>query len=322
MNVRKSTKYFTPIEKINNAAVLCKAFKDNELYVKRDDLLPSSFGGNKARIGAEYLKDAKEKGCDTILAYGSSSSNMCRVISSLCASEGLFCHILSAEDDNGEYKETYNSLLFGSCGFDVTICKKHEVGESVERVMKMLRDDGRNPYYIFDDNNIATATRAYEKAYCEIISAGTDFDMIFVPVGTGLTFTGLLSGQEKLKQELYVSETVLPKIVGITVSRTVEVEKEYVSKYLNLSGCASNTDFEIYDAARLGGYGDYNADVLSVCKNFYKNTGIGLDPIYSGKALYGVYKYIEENNIYGKRILFIHTGSAPLFFEKAEEIFG
>ena len=46
--------YKTPIIKIEN--------DDNDLYIKRDDLIPFSFGGNKVRIAAEFIDDMAEQG--------------------------------------------------------------------------------------------------------------------------------------------------------------------------------------------------------------------------------------------------------------------
>lgn len=53
------------------------------IHYKRDDLLPYSFGGNKVRIAYEFLKDLKDKGCDTIVGYGSAKSNLSRVVANL-----------------------------------------------------------------------------------------------------------------------------------------------------------------------------------------------------------------------------------------------
>ncbi len=45
-------------------------------YIKRDDLVPFSFGGNKVRIVQKYFKDMSKKGCDCIITYGNSRSNL------------------------------------------------------------------------------------------------------------------------------------------------------------------------------------------------------------------------------------------------------
>jgi D-cysteine desulfhydrase len=47
----------------------------------------------------------------------------------------------------------------------------------------------------------------------------------------------------------------------------------------------------------------------------YKVNGIPLDPIYTGKAFWGMKEYIKDMQMAGKNILFIHTGGTPLFFD-------
>ena len=61
----------------------------NTFFLKREDLLPYSFGGNKVRIGLAYLEDMVKKGCDHMVAYGNARSNLCRVLSNLCAGAGV-----------------------------------------------------------------------------------------------------------------------------------------------------------------------------------------------------------------------------------------
>ena len=43
--------------------------------------------------------------------------------------------------------------------------------------------------------------------------------------------------------------------------------------------------------------------------------GIPLDPTYTGKAFWGMLQYLKDHGIRGKRILFLHTGGTPLFFD-------
>ena len=47
--------------------------------------------------------------------------------------------------------------------------------------------------------------------------------------------------------------------------------------------------------------------------------GIELDPTYTGKAYVGCEKYLRDNNITGKKVLFVHTGGLPLFFDLMNE---
>ena len=52
---------------------LYELFQDeagNRIFIKRDDLLPFSLGGNKVRIAEAFLKDMNNRGCDALIGYG------------------------------------------------------------------------------------------------------------------------------------------------------------------------------------------------------------------------------------------------------------
>ena len=68
------------------------------------------------------------------------------------------------------------------------------------------------------------------------------------------------------------------------------------------------------------GYGKYNRNVLETIEYVLKNYGIPLDAIYTGKAFMGMERYIEDNQIKGKNLLFIHTGGTPLFFDMLRKV--
>ncbi len=61
-------------------------------------------------------------------------------------------------------------------------------------------------------------------------------------------------------------------------------------------------------------------EILSVIREMLRHNGIALDPTYTGKAFTGLLTYLREKCIVGKRILFIHTGGLPLFFDEIRTI--
>ena len=66
----------------------------NNIYIKRDDLIPISFGGNKARKAINFFREIEQGGFDCVVTYGSSSSNHCRVVSNIGACIKLKCYII------------------------------------------------------------------------------------------------------------------------------------------------------------------------------------------------------------------------------------
>ena len=71
------------------------------------------------------------------------------------------------------------------------------------------------------------------------------------------------------------------------------------------------------------GYAVSSDEELRFISQFAVETGICLDPVYSGKALYHfLTKVLEEEpeKYQGKRILFWHTGGALGLYEKGSEV--
>jgi len=58
-----------------------------------------------------------------------------------------------------------------------------------------------------------------------------------------------------------------------------------------------------------GGYAKWNTDLLEFIRSVHQNHGLKLDPIYTGKALFGLFDIIQKGSIPpGSKALFIHTG--------------
>ena len=66
----------------------------NRIFIMRDDLLPYSFGGNKARKARLFFEEIDAGGYDAVVTYGSGGSNHCRVIANMAAARGLGCRII------------------------------------------------------------------------------------------------------------------------------------------------------------------------------------------------------------------------------------
>lgn len=310
--------FFTPINKINN--------KYNNIYIKREDLIPFSFGGNKVRIAYEFLNDAIKKNADCIIGYGNVRSNLCRVLSNLSISHNIKCVIISPKTDC--IKKTNNSILVKMCNAEIVFCEKKDVSLTIRKTIKALKEKGYNPYYIngneFGEGNEVVPVRAYYNVYNEIKQQEKDlnieFDYIFHSSGTGMTQSGLICGLIKNNDEF-------KKVVGISIARNYDQEYNILLKYIKAGLIEHNIDYKLdikekiifCDKYLMGGYGKYNEKLKDFINNFYCQYGIPLDYTYTGKGLYGTFNYLMENDIRGKNILFIHTGGAPLFFDYINE---
>ena len=308
----------TPILKIEN-------IKNGNLFVKREDLYPDYFGGNKVRIAYELFEDMQRQGKDCIVGYGNARSNLCRVLSIMCSAKGIPCYIISPADEDGNRVETNNSQMVKLCGAKFRECTKNNVAETVETVFSECKEAGLNPYYIYGDKfgngNEATPVRAYAKVYKEIKEQsellGVCFDYIFLATGTGMTHAGLIAGQK-----IYGGSE---QIVGISVARKKEQEIAVLKKYLDAYAqevpfTYEDSDINLVDDYLCGGYGQYHEGIVNTLRTSVKEYGMPLDPTYTGKAFYGMEQYVKEHNLGDKNILFLHTGGTPLFFDNLNKL--
>lgn len=291
--------------------------KANNIYVKRDDLLPFSFGGNKARKAQYFLEDIKAKNADYIVTYGSASSNHCRVISNLASSLCYPCLIISPNE--GDH-ETINRKLMNLFGAEILTCPVNEVSKTIDYTMNRLKNDGFNPYFIKGGGHGNLGTKAYVDCFDEILQYEKEnnikFDYIFHASGTGTTQAGLVCG--KLLNNSDVN------IIGISIARRCpygrDVVMNSITEYLGDKFTQEQYDKALcfIDDYILDGYDCYNEQILQTIVEQMVINGMPLNKTYTGKAFWGMTEYIKKNEIEGKNILFINTGGAPLFFDNLE----
>lgn len=287
----------------------------NQLYVKRDDLYPLAFGGNKARIARRYFEEIDAGGYDCVVTYGSSRSNLCCAVAAMAAARGMTC--VTVMHGGGESIQ-FNNRLVRLSGAQQVYSPVSSVSAAIDATLDRLRQEGRRPCFIPGGGQGAAGIRAYVECYEEIKayerSAGIPFDFIFLPSGTGTTQAGLVCGKLLCGGDC--------EIVGISVARTADRGRpeiiRNVLEYCSTTGLAVSEDviersviFE--DAYTAGGYakGDYLDTIVSVWKKY----AIPLDNTYTAKAFCGMQSYLTVRGIVGKRILFLHTGGIPLFFD-------
>lgn len=301
---------------------------DNQVYLKREDLLPYSFGGNKARIGQCYLEDMQQKGCNHMLAYGNARSNLCRVLSNLCAANGYKLTILSPADDDGQQRPSMNGALCRQLGAEVIPCLKTGVAASVDAAMDAIRAAGDMPYYIYGDRtgqgNKAVPVAAYAAQYAPLMEqckAELGFlpDVICLALGTGMTQAGLLCGQSVYSH----GEGPIPQIIGLSTARDAEAASGHIAAYIrdyaaahpgNAVPEAACQRIQVYDRCR-GSYGAPDEAIAALIRQQFRDYGLPLDMTYTGKAYHAMLQMIQEEHWHGRRVVFIHTGGTPLFFD-------
>lgn len=302
-----------------NIYKLDKISENNNIYIMREDLIPFSFGGNKARKAQYFFNDIMKNGYNCVITYGSASSNHCRIIANFCSKYDLKCTVISTE------KETYsyNRILCEIFGAEVVTCNIEKVKATIEEQIKQKKEQGYKPYFIQGGGHGNLGTQSYVDAYEEINNYEQEknikFDYIFHASGTGTTQAGLIIGNR-----LHNTNT---KIIGISIARKLPYGKDVIIESIKEYSYEHNLEFKDFiedvifiDTYIVKGYGTYNKEILDTIKELLNKEGIPLDTTYTGKAFWGMREYIKKEKIDNKNILFIHTGGTPIFFDIVKEL--
>jgi 1-aminocyclopropane-1-carboxylate deaminase len=145
-----------------------------------------------------------------------------------------------------------------------------------------------NFYLIPEGGTNALAIKGCEEI---ITHEDADFDYICCSIGTGGTISGLIN-------------SALPhqKVLGFPALKGDFLKEE-------IRNFAQNENWELISDYHFGGYGKINAELVLFINHFYAENQIPLDPIYTGKMVFGVIDLIQKNYFPAEsKILMIHTG--------------
>ncbi len=292
-------------------------YQGNHLWMKREDLMLFSFGGNKARKAQLFFKEIDNGNYNCVVTYGAGSSNHCRVVANECCRRKMNCYIISPEEAS---KPTFNGKMMKLFNAEITTVPVSKVHDTIANKLCELRMAGKRPYFIEGGGHGNVGTEAYVQCYKEICRyeelEDVYFDYIFFASGTGTTQAGLVCGQLLNSDDR--------KIVGISIARKNprgrNVVLDSIRAFLRDNSNVSITEDAIQSATVFiddytEGYGKDDKRVIDTIETVLKNYGIPLDATYTGKAFMGMTEYIRKQQIIGKNILFIHTGGTPLFFD-------
>lgn len=253
-----------------------------------------------------------------MVTYGSSHSNHCRIIANMAAARKMKCYLISPREISDV---TYNSKFMKLFDAEMLSVPVEKVHSEIEKKIAQLKRDGFNPYFIPGGGHGNIGTQAYVECYKEIkeyeIENNIKFDYIFFASGTGTTHAGLVCGQLIYKDNR--------KIVGISIARKNpygrKIVLDSIREYMPNEEERNIQEKTIFIDDYIGaGYGKDNLKITKTIKDVMINYGIPLDSTYTAKAFYGMCEYLKKTNIKDKKILFIHTGGTPLFFNDIDVI--
>lgn len=267
------------------------AFSNNiELYIKREDLLHPIISGNKYRKLKYNIIEAKKSGYSTLLTFGGAYSN--HILATAAAgNEFGFKTIGVIRGDELQNTFTSNPTLSEAKKLGMEfyfVTRENYKNKLDENFLQHLKERFGDFYLIPEGGKNDFAIRGCE----EILGPNdSEFTHICCAVGTGGTISGLINASSENQ-----------KILGFPALKGHFLFND-IRKFANKSNWDLRLDYHF------GGYGKVPPELIDFLNEFYKKTSIPLDPIYTGKMLFGILDLIEKKYFpKNSKILAIHTG--------------
>ncbi|QTD38643.1 1-aminocyclopropane-1-carboxylate deaminase/D-cysteine desulfhydrase [Polaribacter batillariae] len=265
------------------------------LFIKREDVIHPFVSGNKFRKLKYNLAEAKKLKKKALLTFGGAFSN--HIVATAVAGklagfktfgiirgEELGKNLKKTLEENPTLRQAHkNGMKFNFVSREV-----YRQKDSFGFIEKMKNKWG--DFYLVPEGG--TNCLAVEGCKEILTEEDANFNYICVAVGTGGTIAGVIKSRKK-KQ----------RIIGFSALKgnfLVEEVKKYTIK---------NDNWSLNNEYHFGGYAKYNEELIDFINNFSKQTHILLDPIYTGKMMFGILNLIEKEYFpENSKILAIHTG--------------
>ncbi|OED37753.1 1-aminocyclopropane-1-carboxylate deaminase [Flavobacteriaceae bacterium (ex Bugula neritina AB1)] len=290
------TTFSWEIKEIENEEVVHPILEDAKvkLFVKREDLLHDHVSGNKFRKLKYNFIEAKKQGFDKVLTFGGAYSN--HIAATAAAGKIVGLETMGIIRGEELAKDIENTLLENSTlrfasenGMRLNFIPRASYRNKTTKSFLEKLGAEFGPFYCIPEGG----TNELAVQGCGEIIGEKDynFDIICCAVGTGGTISGISNGSYKHQ-----------RIIGFPALKGSFLSEE-IKKYTKYS------NWDLLNKYHFNGYGKINLELIEFINTFKKEQNIPLDPIYTGKMMYGIFDMIKEG-VFTKntRILAVHTG--------------
>ena len=261
-----------------------------KVFTRREDLIHPFVSGNKFRKLKYNLLQAKKENQHTLLTFGGAYSNHIAATAFAGKVNGFqTIGVIRGEELEAKIDENPTLQFAQDCGmkFEFVSRDDYRLKDTSNFVEKLRKKHGS--FYLVPEGG----TNEFAVNGCEEIltKADEDYDFICCAVGTGGTISGLINSSFEGQ-----------KVLGFPALKGDFLQKD-------IRNFAKKDNFSLINEYHFGGYGKVTSELIEFINSFYKKNKIPLDPIYTGKMVFGVIDLIQ-NNYFPKnaKILLIHTG--------------
>ncbi|MEO8253015.1 MAG: pyridoxal-phosphate dependent enzyme [Flavobacterium sp.] len=258
--------------------------------IKREDLIHPVVSGNKFRKLKYNLLQAKKENKKTLLTFGGAFSNHIAAVAFAAKEQGFHSIGIIRGDELRDKMATNPTLQFAQeCGMQLEFVSREKYRlKSESSFLDALKQQFGDFFLIPEGGTNQLAVKG-----CQEILTQEDhvFDYICCAVGTGGTISGIIN-----------SSLPHQKVLGFPA-----LKGDFLQDEIRIF--VKDENWELQTEYHFGGYGKVNNELICFINQFYNDNRIPLDPIYTGKMVFGVIDMIQKNYFPAhSNILLIHTG--------------
>ena len=260
------------------------------LHIKREDLIHPFISGNKFRKLKYNLLQAKAEGKTKLLTFGGAFSNHIAAVAFAGKENNLeTIGIIRGEELESKISENPTLTFAQNCGMKFEFVTREAYRtKTMLSFIEELKEHHGDFYLVPEGGTNSLAVKGCEEI---ITPKDIDFTHICCAIGTGGTISGLINSAKDNQ-----------KIIGFPA-----LKGDFLSD--DIRKFVTNSNWEVQLDYHFGGYAKINEALIRFINDFYKQTNIPLDPIYTGKMMFGIVDLINKGYFpKGANILAIHTG--------------
>ncbi len=262
-------------------------FKKNiQAYVLRLDKIHPVISGNKWFKLRYYIEDAIRQNKKTIVTFGGAWSNHIIATAAACKEAGLnSIGIIRGEKANQLSPTLSQAKEFG---MNLIFIKREDY--HYKKIPVELNEDD---YYLINEGGYGIKGAEGAATILDNFDH-KNYTHVCCAVGTGTMLAGLTN------KILFLQKTIGISILKNNISLDEKVKVLLINKEKN---------FEIIHDYYFGGYAKYTAALINFMNEFYQQTNIPSDFVYTGKLFYAIANLIKNDFFLpNSKLLIIHSG--------------
>ena len=271
---------------------LAYEFPNNiSVFIKREDLLHPQISGNKFRKLKYNLHAARQMGYNTLLTFGGAYSNHIAAVAAAGDEFGFnTIGIIRGEELVDKVDDNPTLRLAQQQGMQLVFVSRADYrGKTKPDFIQKLNDQLGKFYLIPEGGTNALAVQGCMEILT--VQDKQQFDYVCCAVGTGGTIAGIIESSSE--QQIVLG---FPALKGDFLQAEIQ---QWTNK----------TNWRLVPYYHGGGYAKTTPALLEFVQDFKARTGIEIEPVYTGKMLFGLFDLIHNNYFpANSQILVIHTG--------------